>query len=427
MSEKINLPSHDFCTGCMACVAGCPRHAISISKNEYGEEFPEIDEVQCVQCGKCLKACHLNKSFFPDKRSENVYAAWSTDSNIRQKSASGGIAATLYRFALQNKFHAFGVKLNENHEAVYFELTCQEDIEVCQNSKYVFSQMRDTYRRVETYLKAGEKVLYVGLPCHIAGVRSYLGKDYESLILVDLVCHGTCSAQFLKEHVHCIEERKKQKINAISFRDPQYGTNSFIFTLRNQEKIIYAVPVDYIDAYQIGYHRALIYRENCYHCRYARAERISDLTISDFSGLGRLQEWDKERKSVSCVITSTEKGRMLLGSLVKEGKIESYRRPSDEAYQYEKQLRGPSVPNVHRKEFLQRYFEGAGFDQAVQQVCKREIRRNFVAHTLRIKEMIVMLRKIMPKKVKATIKKELKHFQKTGEKTYEKDKQFINK
>ena len=90
-------------------------------------------------------------------------------------------------------------------------------------------------------------------------------------------------------------------------------------------------------------------------------------------------------------------------------------------------MRGPSVPNVHRKEFLQRYFEGTGFDQAVQQVCKREIRRNFVAHTLRIKEMIVMLRKIMPKKVKATIKKELKHFQKTGEKTYEKDKQFINK
>ena len=99
----ISLPEHDWCTGCMACLSACPKHAISVSENEYGEEFPIIDESLCIRCGKCQKVCHLNNNFFPEKRAEEVYAAWSTDADTRRKSASGGIAAELYQFALKNR------------------------------------------------------------------------------------------------------------------------------------------------------------------------------------------------------------------------------------------------------------------------------------------------------------------------------------
>lgn len=404
MNNKINLPEDADCTGCMACVSSCSRHAISIRKNIYGEEFPEIDTTVCIQCRRCLDVCHLNRDFFPKEKSDNIYAAWSTNLDIRTRSASGGIAATLYQYALKNKIHTFGVKLNVNHEAQYCELMSQEDIEACQNSKYVYSQMGDIYGRIKKYLKQGEKVLFIGLPCHVAGVFSYLGKKYDNLISVDIVCHGTCSSQYLKSHIQNIEKKKNKTADMISFRDPQYETNNFIFSLRKQNEIIYVAPVEYTDAYQIGYHKALIYRENCYHCKYARAERISDLTISDFSGLGRIEEWKKEGKSVSCVIASTKKGEQLLDVLKKNRAIEIFKRPSDEAYKFEKQLQKPSVPNIHREKFLQVYVEEQNFDYAVQFACKKEMRYNFIIHILHLKELRLFARKLVPTKIKVVIK-----------------------
>ena len=406
----ISLPEHNRCTGCMACLSACPKHAISVSENEYGEEFPKIDESLCIRCGKCQKVCHLNNSFFPEKRAEEVYAAWSTDADTRRKSASGGIAAELYQFALKNGMHAFGVKLDKAHEAHYFEVQNKKDIEACQNSKYVFSKMGDTYASIARYLNAGENVLFIGLPCHVAGVRAYLGKEYENLLLVDIICHGTCSARYLKEHIHSIEEKKNEEAETVFFRDPQYGTNSFIFTLRGGNRVFYSAPVEYLDSYQVGYHKMLTYRENCYHCRYARAERVGDLTISDFSGLGRLEPWTEENRSVSCVIPSTPKGRFLLDTLQQKEKIQLYRRPAEEAYRLEKQLRGPSAPNVHRKEFLKLYSEGNGFDASVQCACKKEMQRYFVIRTLHVKEIRLACRKLVPTKLKKIIKKGAKYF-----------------
>ena len=218
------------------------------------------------------------------------------------------------------------------------------------------------------------------------------------------------SARYLKEHIHSIEEKKNEEAETVFFRDPQYGTNSFIFTLRGGNRVFYSAPVEYLDSYQVGYHKMLTYRENCYHCRYARAERVGDLTISDFSGLGRLEPWTEENRSVSCVIPSTPKGRFLLDTLQQKEKIQLYRRPAEEAYRFEKQLRGPSAPNVHRKEFLKLYSEGNGFDASVQCACKKEMQRYFVIRTLHVKEIRLACRKLVPTKLKKIIKKGAKYF-----------------
>lgn len=404
MNQKICLPNQNICSGCMACYNACPSKAIFEEENKNGEVYPKINDELCIHCGKCMHVCHLNNNFFHENRSNDVYAAWNTNCAVRLTSASGGVAAALYAYALEREIHTFGVAYSSEKGAYYIEIHDQKELDECRNSKYVYSKMGYIYGSIEQYLKKGEQVMFIGLPCHVAGVLSYIGKTYENLLTVDIVCHGTCSEQYLKEHIQYIENKLHKKANAVSFRDPQYGTNQFIFSLRNQQNLLYKAPVEFNDAYQVGYHKAVIYRENCYQCKYARPERISDITISDFSGLGQLAPWEEERGSVSCVIPSTEKGDLLLKTLKENGKIDLVKRNPDEAYKYEKQLIEPSIPSEHRTEFLRMYADGVGFDRAIKISCKRDIRRYYIRHILHVKKIIIIVRKMVPEQVKKILK-----------------------
>ena len=89
----------------------------------------------------------------------------------------------------------------------------------------------------------------------------------------------------------CIQSLEKmigEKANRMSFRSPEKGTENYFFTLyNNRDEIIYAKRSIDGDSYNIGFHRAISYRENCYHCRFACPERVSDITLGDYHGLGK--------------------------------------------------------------------------------------------------------------------------------------------
>lgn len=408
MELKCIEPKEEQCTACMACQNACPRDAINVQINKAGDQYPAVDHSKCIQCGLCTKVCHLDKDFFAPRRSELVFAAWNTDKEIRRTSASGGIASALYQYALDQGIHAFGVLYDRNKSAHYVEIKNKNDIDACRNSKYIVSNMNSVYSTVRDYINNGEKVFFIGLPCHSAALLAFLGKRCEQLTIVDIVCHGTCSEQYLEEHVKYIEKKKRTLINDICFRDPEFGTNRFYLSMKNGKRTVYHAPVEWNDAYQIGYHKALIYRENCYQCRYARPERVSDITISDFSGLGRIEPWEMNRKSISCVIVSTEKGRNLLECLEEEKRIKKYERNPQEAFGYEHQLIGPSTPNPKRKLFLDLYSQGVGFDRAVLDACKKETTIFMVNHCLHTKEIKNLAKKLVPKRFKESLRRYFK-------------------
>lgn len=104
--------------------------------------------------------------------------------------------------------------------------------------------------------------------------------------MIDIVCHGTPPFRFLDEHLSYIEKRKKRTINKITFRNPDS-----VFLLQcidERNRCIYRKNMHASDAYYRAFAVALDYRENCYQCPYARNERIADVTIGDYSGLGIL-------------------------------------------------------------------------------------------------------------------------------------------
>ena len=144
-------------------------------------------------------------------------------------------------------------------------------------------------------------------------------------------------AEYLKQHIKSVELKKEKKAAKCTFRDPHYKTHQFIFSLYDEDsKCFYHKRVESNDLYQIGYHRALIYRENCYHCRYAAGVRCSDLTIGDFSGLGRVEKCDFNSIDVSCVLVNTEKGVKVIESL--SSSVTLVERPLAEALDFERQL-----------------------------------------------------------------------------------------
>lgn len=344
--------NYDVCTGCAACQDICPKQCITMKPDSMDALHPQIDENVCIDCGLCEKTCpnNIDLAF---KTPQKVWAAWSNDEEVRRTSASGGIAYELYRHWLRNGGVAAGVVYNRNEGCLFTLIEKESDIASTQNSKYTFSNTSGIYKVIKAKLKDGVRVLFIGVPCQVAGLYGFLRKGYDNLTTVDIICHGMPPATYLEQHISEIERQKKEYTSELFFRDPKYYTYSFTFTLKNKDsKEFYRKQVLTCDNYQLGYHHALIYRENCYSCRYAQQERIADLTIGDFSGLGRLAPFGYVKNNVSCILQNTNKGAILL-DILKNNAFTLIERPAEEAFNYEKQLKSPSVR--HKKRFV---FEG---------------------------------------------------------------------
>ncbi|MDD3416427.1 MAG: Coenzyme F420 hydrogenase/dehydrogenase, beta subunit C-terminal domain [Lachnospiraceae bacterium] len=368
------------CTACSACENICNKNAIVQIKRWDGSWYMTIDEDRCIDCNLCRKVCPSLNTKVSNKPMK-AFAAWSKDSDIHRKSASGGIASELYLFAIRNGWSFVGVQLDERFDAYYCMGETECDIEKFRNSKYSFSNMGDVYKKIEQVIKKNKRVLFIGLPCHVSAVKSYftlkkLNMDY--LVTVDLVCHGTPSPDFLKQHIKTVEEKKGKKTSICYFRDPNYNTDRYFFTLYDVNgNRLYKKKIKSDDTYQIGYHSALIYRDSCYSCMYAKREREGDITISDYHGLGSKVEYRKSRYAVSCILVNTVKGKIIVEQLNDEKRLQLFERPLLEPLEGEPQFNHPSVAPVERETFIKEYIKYQSYDMAAERAFK-EIKRQSI-------------------------------------------------
>lgn len=365
------------CTGCGACVNACPKSCISWVKDDLDTLFPVIDENICIHCDACRRACPDNSEiefYHPIK----TYAAWSLNLEERRTSASGGITSIFYQYTLKRGGFTCGAELTLDKGVNYIPLQSEDDIKRVKNSKYVFSHTNDIYKQVRKALKEGLFVFFVGLPCHVAGLETFLGKlaDNENLLTADIICHGVANEDYLFQYLYHIERKKKCKAETLCFRDPSFGTETFVFTLRNRDKVFYKQNHYGTNLYYIGYMEGLQYRENCYHCRYARTERISDLTFGDFDGLGKEKPFAYWNRQVSMCLVNTHKGEKYLKEVAKDLFLEE--RPLDEAVKPQHQLQAPTRMHPQRKIFIEEYRKTHDFSRAANKVLKKHARRNLI-------------------------------------------------
>ena len=202
----------EACTACRACEQICPNSAIIFEKDEYGNIYPQVLEDKCTWCGLCNSVCHVQNTVSLHTITK-YYAGFSNDED-RKNSASGGICAAIYQMGLKEGYKVFGVIQEENFQAKYIEIRSSLDIVNSRNSKYTYSDMRDCFYAVLKYLKQNEKVIFIGLPCQLAALKCHVNRilsNSKKLFLVELMCHGIASHQYLLDHMRQIEKRTRKQ------------------------------------------------------------------------------------------------------------------------------------------------------------------------------------------------------------------------
>lgn len=343
----------NMCTGCNACVNKCPVNAIEI-KSDNKVINAVINEKKCIGCNVCVNVCQnmhdINLSY-----PIAWFQGWNDSEDERMKSSSGGFAYKLSTYFIEHG----GVVCScifEHGKFVYKIIDDILKVKKFTGSKYVKSNTGDIYISIKELLSKGKKVLFIGLPCHVAGLLEYVNAcDDSNLYTVDLICHGSPHSDLLCKFLNQYDIDINQ-LDDIKFREK--GTYQLsLYTKGKVRKLCLDNVKDY---FSLAFLKGLIYTENCYCCKYARIERVSDITIGD-SWRSNLND-DEKKKGISLALCQSVKGLELLknsGAHLESVCLEN-------AIEANHQLQAPVSNTKEREKFFRLLHKGKNFNAIVR-------------------------------------------------------------
>lgn len=337
------------CVGCRSCEQSCPQKCIAIEENSEGFLYPVIQEADCVKCGICLKKCPISKEIAKKREPLEAFALKAKDIEFLRNSASGGASDLAVSAILDRGGYVYGAAYDENNGVCHIEVSDEEGRKKIQSSKYVQSDLRDTFSKAKARLETGTPVLFTGTPCQIAGLYSFLGKNYENLYTIDLICHGVPSPRFLKKYFEYQEKKLNEQIVSFNFRSKDkrgWGTQ---YLLKTKTKTKTKTKILALDKYGKHFMDGDCYRESCYRCRYTNLNRPGDLTVGDFWGVHQSHPEFFSPDGVSTVLVNTETGGNLLDAM--RCKADVLPITMDAAVLKQRNLKQPTVRNEERNTF----------------------------------------------------------------------------
>ena len=282
-------------------------------------------------------------------------------------------------------------------------------------------------------MKQGRQVLFSGTPCQIAALKLFLRKEYENLLAVDFICHGTpspgvfrwyLSEEFAKEAARQSGEKiqfrsslpipsiakadvlaREQgfEIEDIRFRDKRVGWKkySFVLSLKSLSKVTTAgeknsVSLSYTldkHAFMRGFLRDLYLRPSCHACPAKSGKSGADITLGDYWGIQSLMPELDDDRGVSALTVNTEKGKQALHTTT----AELHEAPYEDLCAKNPALVHSCRIPANRSRFFAP--STTNFYQRILVLCRVPLKQEF-----KIK-VVYLLSKILSKRIKQQIKR----------------------
>lgn len=375
------------CCGCSSCVQKCPQHAIEMKENEEGFFYPEIDKEKCINCGLCIKVCpQLKEIKRENERYPKAYAIYNKNKEELMQSSSGGVFSAIANYVLENNGVVFGATYDENLKVKHIKVENKENLIKLKKSKYMQSEINNTYIEVEKLLKEGIYVMFSGTPCQVSGLKTFLLKEYDNLITCDLVCHGVPSTKAFLKYLKALEGKNK-KVISYDFRTkdkPEFEKLAKVEFSNNTKKYLKMGT----DCFYNNFLAGNLFRESCYKCKYANMKRVGDITIGDFIGVKEVQPQVYNRDGISIVIINNKTGEKLLNILQEKLTIQA--TTIEKIKKYNSNLSNPTVrPKVRDQIYID--IEGKKFI--------KDLKKN-MSKKLMIKSLVPIKLKLLLKRIR---------------------------
>lgn len=358
-----DLCKAEDCTGCTACAAVCPVGAIQMKPDHEGFLRPVVGE-NCILCRKCEKACPALTQPVKGPDPNCAHAVWNRDETVRGGSTSGGVFSLLAGHVLDQGGVVFGAAFDGYMTVRHTCATNEKELAAMRGSKYVQSDLGETFHQVKEQLEEGKPVLFTGLACQVDGLKHYLGRDYDNLLTCDLVCNGVPSPAVFQAWLKKLGAEHGAPVTGLRFRDKTRGSWSHSnMTVRFADGGTTTTPL-HRTTFGRGFGMQLFLRPVCAKCRYTSTSRPADLTLGDFWGLDPKLNLPTDReKGVSLVLVNSAKGQKVFDALADQlGQTE---RPLAEAVAGNPRLAFPLTHNAKRGAFFAA-FAAMPFDQVEQ-------------------------------------------------------------
>lgn len=324
----ICIEEKNKCCGCSACAHACPQNCIQMIEDEEGFLYPTVDQSQCINCGICDQSCpfQTNKQ---QKQEMKAYAVKAKDYNVRISSSSGGVFTVIAQNVINQGGVVFGAVLSDDCRKVYHALAVDiKELDRLKGSKYLQSDICDTYDLAKKYLNQGKKVLFSGTPCQISGLKLFLKKKYDNLLTIEIVCHGVPSPLFWRKYVESAETTYKSKLVKINFRAKNEGWKQFGLEEKYENGTTRFSNLKdnfFLKIFLKNY----CLRPSCYECK---TRCVSDLILGDLWGSQEIISEMDDDKGISLVLINSSLGRSVMEEI--EKKVETVEIDLDSAVKY---------------------------------------------------------------------------------------------
>jgi coenzyme F420-reducing hydrogenase beta subunit len=307
MKEIVNK---NLCTGCTACMNNCPKGAISFKEAKDGFKYPVIDQDKCIDCGLCQRTCPVLNTT-ENESINKCYVGYNKESKERLNASSGSIFSLVANYVLDNKGIVVGAAFDEDNHLKHIAVEKKKDLDPLRKSKYLQSDLDNIFKYIKEQLKT-RKVLFVGTPCQVAGIKAFIKKS-DNLVTIDLFCHGAPSPKLFAKYVKELEEKNNDKLINYDFRDNSTGWDSYSnkATFKNKEIKTDRVKNEYMKLFLSD----IALRESCYNCNFKLGNKYSDITLGDFWGIKNHYPEMYNKEGVSAIIINTELGNEIFNSI----------------------------------------------------------------------------------------------------------------